>query len=116
MPPGPLYNWLCVLHSASEILIHASLIRSAQVASFQKSVIARTRTVENNVKGRDIENDELKQSSQYPSDGAAHRITPLSSTASVLVTRESVPEDKVLQQEIYVSEQSQYIYTLIIFC
>ncbi|KAL5496170.1 hypothetical protein ACEPAH_3087 [Sanghuangporus vaninii] len=32
MPPSPLYNWLCVLHSASEIISHAATIRAAQVA------------------------------------------------------------------------------------
>ena len=30
MPPGPLYNWLCVLHTASDILLHAANIRGAQ--------------------------------------------------------------------------------------
>jgi hypothetical protein len=29
--PGPLYNWLCVLHSASVILGHAATVRAAQV-------------------------------------------------------------------------------------
>ncbi|KAI5118727.1 hypothetical protein M0805_004525 [Coniferiporia weirii] len=32
MPPGPLYNWLCVLHSATEIVTHAASIRAAQAA------------------------------------------------------------------------------------
>ena len=32
MPPGPLYNWLCVLHTASDILLHAANIRGAQAA------------------------------------------------------------------------------------
>ncbi|KAL5525376.1 hypothetical protein ACEPAF_9246 [Sanghuangporus sanghuang] len=32
MPPSPLYNWLCVLHSASEIISHAATIRAAQIA------------------------------------------------------------------------------------
>ena len=30
MPPGPVYNWLCVLHSAAEILGHAARYRAAQ--------------------------------------------------------------------------------------
>ena len=33
MPPGPLYNWLCVAHSVCDILSHAAQIRAAQVAS-----------------------------------------------------------------------------------
>ena len=32
MPPGPAYNWLCVLYSASEILGHAARYRASQVA------------------------------------------------------------------------------------
>lgn len=30
MPPGPAFNWLCVLHSAAEILGHAARYRVAQ--------------------------------------------------------------------------------------
>ena len=30
MPPSPLYNWVCVLHSVSTILSHAASIRAAQ--------------------------------------------------------------------------------------
>lgn len=33
MPPGPLYNWLCVAHSVCDVLSHAAYIRAAQVAS-----------------------------------------------------------------------------------
>lgn len=32
MPPGPAYNWLCVLHSISEILSHAARYRATQIA------------------------------------------------------------------------------------
>lgn len=38
MPPGPLYNWLCVLHSASEILAHAASIRASQLAEVNAAV------------------------------------------------------------------------------
>jgi len=31
MPPGPAYNWFCVLYSAGEILSHAARYRAAQV-------------------------------------------------------------------------------------
>jgi hypothetical protein len=31
MPPGPAYNWLCVLHSTAEILSHAARYRAAQI-------------------------------------------------------------------------------------
>lgn len=31
MPPGPGYNWLCVLSSATDILTHAAKIRAAQL-------------------------------------------------------------------------------------
>ncbi|KAF9476631.1 ABC1-domain-containing protein [Pholiota conissans] len=32
MPPGPAYNWLCVLNSTAEILSHAARYKAAQVA------------------------------------------------------------------------------------
>jgi aarF domain-containing kinase len=32
MPPGPAYNWLCVLHSCSEIVYNAAHIRAEQLA------------------------------------------------------------------------------------
>jgi hypothetical protein len=31
MPPGPAYNWFCVLHSVTEILGHAARYRGAHV-------------------------------------------------------------------------------------
>lgn len=31
MPPGPAYNWLCVLYSTAEILSHAARHRAAQI-------------------------------------------------------------------------------------
>ena len=31
MPPGPAYNWLCVLYSTAEILSHATRHRAAQI-------------------------------------------------------------------------------------
>ena len=32
MPPGPAYNWLCVVHSVAEILAHAARYRAAQLS------------------------------------------------------------------------------------
>ena len=32
MPPGPVYNWLCVAHSVVNILNHAAQIKAAQMA------------------------------------------------------------------------------------
>lgn len=32
MPPGPAYNWLCVLNSTVEIISHAAQYKAAQVA------------------------------------------------------------------------------------
>lgn len=31
MPPGPAYNWLCVLHSTAEILSHAARHRATRI-------------------------------------------------------------------------------------
>ncbi|KAF8637109.1 hypothetical protein AX17_003013 [Amanita inopinata Kibby_2008] len=35
MPPGPAYNWFCVLHSTLNIISHAAHYRAAQLASKQ---------------------------------------------------------------------------------
>jgi hypothetical protein len=44
MPPGPVYNWLCVLHSAASILSHVARIRAEQaVARSASSTISRKR-------------------------------------------------------------------------
>ena len=32
MPPGPAYNWFCVVHSVAEILAHAARYRAAQIS------------------------------------------------------------------------------------
>jgi len=43
MPPGPAYNWFCVLHSAAEILSHAARYRAAQVSSRNAAAYANPR-------------------------------------------------------------------------
>ncbi|PPR02529.1 hypothetical protein CVT24_001955 [Panaeolus cyanescens] len=43
MPPGPAYNWFCVLYSASEILANAARYRSAQIAGTGRPVTKRRR-------------------------------------------------------------------------
>ena len=32
MPPGPLYNWFCVLHGAAEVFSQAASIKAAQAS------------------------------------------------------------------------------------
>ncbi|KAK0495330.1 ABC1-domain-containing protein [Armillaria luteobubalina] len=43
MPPGPAYNWLCVLSSAADILGHAARVRASQIAGQRSVLVARTR-------------------------------------------------------------------------
>ena len=43
MPPGPAYNWFCVLYSAAEILSHAARYRAAQVSSRNAAAYANPR-------------------------------------------------------------------------
>ena len=43
MPPGPAYNWLCVLSSAAGILGHAARIRASQIAGQRSVLVARTK-------------------------------------------------------------------------
>ena len=68
MPPSPLYNWLCVLHSASEIISHAATIRAGQIAranrelgrGFERPGVVGGRTLveEQYVKGRRVDGKE----------------------------------------------------------
>ncbi|KAG7450996.1 ABC1-domain-containing protein [Guyanagaster necrorhizus] len=41
MPPGPAYNWLCVLSSAADILGHAARIRASQIAGQRSVLVSR---------------------------------------------------------------------------
>lgn len=43
MPPGPAYNWFCVLYSAAEILSHAARYRAAQASSINTTAYANPR-------------------------------------------------------------------------
>lgn len=52
MPPGPLYNWLCVLHSASEILARAAAIRASQLAEINAAVSSQIRRTSRDGVGR----------------------------------------------------------------
>ena len=68
MPPSPLYNWLCVLYSASEIISHAATIRAGQIAranrelgrGFERPGVVGGRTLveERYVKGRRVDGKE----------------------------------------------------------
>ena len=44
MPPSPLYNWVCVLHSVSTILSHAASIRAAQASRIGTTLTATSST------------------------------------------------------------------------
>jgi aarF domain-containing kinase len=41
MPPGPVYNWLCVVCSAADILSHAARIRTSQLAPRSSTLPAK---------------------------------------------------------------------------
>jgi aarF domain-containing kinase len=41
MPPGPVYNWLCVVCSAADILSHAARIRASQLAPRSSTLPAK---------------------------------------------------------------------------
>jgi len=43
MPPGPAYNFLCVLSSVADILTHATRIRAAQTGVSVPTIISATR-------------------------------------------------------------------------
>jgi hypothetical protein len=43
MPPGPAYNWICVVCSAADILSRAARIRASQLAPRSSPLIAKKR-------------------------------------------------------------------------
>ncbi|KAJ3923489.1 ABC1-domain-containing protein [Lentinula edodes] len=61
MPPGPGYNWICVLSSAAEIVGHAARYRASQV-----SRLSREKASANKARGVTLENDwnDLKAKTQ----------------------------------------------------
>ncbi|KAH9476782.1 Protein ABC1-like protein, mitochondrial [Psilocybe cubensis] len=86
MPPGPAYNWLCVLASTAEILSNAARYRAAQVApNYLATSYANPR------KRRRTEDTEWQQTVEHVNDG------PQSSSGSALASqyaaREALVED-----------------------
>lgn len=61
MPPGPGYNWICVLSSAAEIVGHAARYRASQVSRLSKEKASANRA-----RGVTLENDwnDLKTKTQ----------------------------------------------------
>jgi len=46
MPPGPAFNWFCVLYSAADILSHAARIRASQLSPTTSHVARKRRRLE----------------------------------------------------------------------
>ena len=65
MPPGPTYNWFCVLYSAAQIIGHAARCRGPQISS--------TISLKSDRLGKDIQNfkvtENLKESDFGVGDG-----------------------------------------------
>lgn len=102
MPPGPAFNWLCVLSSAADILGHAARIRVAQLP---KTPLTRPGRIALNV-GRvpateptlsgdiDASSPSLAQNNVFREE--PDRRTPLSETATPLVASElATPSEAV---------------------
>lgn len=65
MPPGPAYNWLCVLHSVGDVLYHAAQIRATQVAPRAVTAVKRARQTTTDA-AREFEAAELGQQRPQP--------------------------------------------------
>lgn len=98
MPPGPAYNFLCVLTSAADILSHAARIRAAQAASVSRSTVAQRKRRQTDVDVQEFtknetsltpisvdlridEKDRVRDENTHSSDSAVH---PTTICASVL--------------------------------
>jgi len=46
MPPGPAFNWFCVLYSAADILSHTARIRASQLSPTTSHVARKRRRLE----------------------------------------------------------------------
>ena len=46
MPPGPAYNWLCVLAGAADIVGNAARIRASQLGATRAAAAARPRSAD----------------------------------------------------------------------
>ena len=100
MPPGPAYNWLCVLYSTAEILSHAARHRATQIVPRSTSIPLnspkRRRTEE-------LEIDELTKGVQPA--GQDTDIPPLVAKASedVISTVQVQSQDVPGAQAVYAS-------------
>ncbi|KAF4611782.1 hypothetical protein D9613_004008 [Agrocybe pediades] len=112
MPPGPVYNWACVLASTADILANAARYRAGQLGA-GAAVVTRTRDVGNPLKRRRV----------YEEEGAGPTTTatitpdsiPAIANANATYTSPPlpppedllpVPEDQLLRKAVEVSEPS----------
>ncbi|KAK0480292.1 ABC1-domain-containing protein [Armillaria novae-zelandiae] len=121
MPPGPAYNWLCVLASAADILGHAARIRASQVAGRRSVLVARTKNrdaapegnkvkIEESIRplqgGQSIEPVALTRDSALPWEIAAAEETP--PTNEVILNHHEEPVvESVLSYETVQPEEIQ---------
>ncbi|THH13313.1 hypothetical protein EW146_g6888 [Bondarzewia mesenterica] len=63
MPPGPVFNWLCVAHSAIDILEHAARYRAAQLTlQTNERTLQQKEGAGRGKRGKTISRDEAEQS------------------------------------------------------
>jgi hypothetical protein len=116
MPPGPAYNFLCVLSSVADILSNAARIRAAQTAASTTVITSAKRKrrkldLEANVDARKFENAQSpsanlarkekaiqKGASVHQSDFSGYPVTYTRSLSDFLSSSE-LPEDRVYTYE-----------------
>jgi aarF domain-containing kinase len=70
MPPGPAYNWLCVLHTAADIAHHAASIRASQLAPTAAMASALKRAPTHSVSAAELREFETAEFSSQHVDAA----------------------------------------------
>jgi post-segregation antitoxin (ccd killing protein) len=83
MPPGPAYNFLCVLSSVADILVHAARIKAAQTNVSASTIIAANRErrkVETDLGQLASNETAVSSSSVHPSTRETTRIAALCSS------------------------------------
>jgi hypothetical protein len=78
MPPGPAYNWLCVLHSTAEILSHAARHRATQIVPRSTSSPLNSRK-----RRRKVDSDVLVSLDHARSTEKSSGLEPIVNTSSI---------------------------------
>ena len=106
MPPGPVYNWLCVLHSTANILSHVARIKAAPVVAISVGPLSRKRKKRNEVENPVVTG---KPQETQPPDTIRSQVTRRETSEIRLPFQspsQSVPQNHISESTVKVEEAS----------